>query len=230
MTDSPTNPTPTTKIRMTAPLSDKVTISARGISFQEGLTIEEWRTTLAMLKAVKDGYYIALADTIAYGRRNYGETVVAETIVQLEFPQADFNQAADIARIPIGLRESTDGLTSEHYHVVGSVFADDEKKQEKWLTIASSEHLTARELRRSVEVGEIVRDDPKRTGRESGGIVTIQSIMFSFSQWTKQVGGETGVLRWTEADRREWLKKTEEFAQIREAVQKSLPAVLGAEY
>jgi hypothetical protein len=203
---------------------NRATITERGICFPPDMEIGEWRQTLAMLKAVKNGYHMALADTISYGKANYGEEAVAQAVVQLEFTQADFNHANDITHIPIGLRENNDGLTSEHFHVVGNTFGDDEVKQKQWLEAASKEKLSARELRRSIEVGTVVRDDPKRTGRESAGIVTIQSIMSSFTRWERQIQGpDTFIRGCTETERIEWLRLTKPFADLRQAVEDSLP-------
>ncbi len=204
---------------------NRASITERGITFPPDLSIAEWRETLAMLKAVKNGYHLALADTIAYGRGAYGDTVVAEAMVQLEFPMVDFNHASDITRIPMGLRQNNDGLTSEHFHVVGSNFADDEIKQKHWLETASKEGLSPRELRRSIEVGSVRRDDSNRTGRDSGGIVTIHSIMVSFNRWTDQIGGSSGALSWTNTEKIEWLRLTKDFADLRTAVEDSLPPV-----
>jgi hypothetical protein len=203
---------------------NRATITERGINFPPDMTVEEWRETLAMLKAVKNGYHMALADTVSYGRENFGNEVVAEAMVQLEFSQADFNHASDITRIPVGLRANNEGLTSEHFHVVGATFGDDEVRQKQWLELATKEDLSPRELRRSIEIGAVTKDDAKRTGRESGGFVTIQSIMATFTRWEKQVGGPAALIKTcTETERREWLKMTKPFADLRAAVEDSLP-------
>jgi hypothetical protein len=206
----------------------RVTLTSKGVIFPEGCSEDAWRETLSLLKSVRDGYHMALADTIAYGRERFGDEKVAEAMVQLEFSQADFNMASNISRIPIGLRKNDDGLTAEHFHVVGHIFGDNEPAQKKWLATAAKEHLSPRELRRSIDTGSVVRSDPQRTGRSSGGIVTIQGIMFTFDQWRRQVGGQESMLHWEEKERRQWLEETRPFAELRKAVEESLTT--GPEY
>jgi len=199
-----------------------VTITKDGIVFAPGLPESTWRETLSMLKAVHDGYHAALADTISYGRSNYGEETVAEAMTQLEFPQADFNRACDVAKVPIGLRKNQQGLNSEHYQVVGHVFGDDEIKQKTWLKAASEEKLSPGELKRSIDAGKVVKDAAKTTGRGSGGLVTIQGIMFGFSKWKEQVTEEQILNGWGEVEKREFLRETRDFANLRRAVVESL--------
>lgn len=206
----------------------KITLTSKGVVFPDDCPEDVWREALALLKSVRDGYHMALADTIAYGRDRFGDEKVAEVMEQLEFSQADFNMAANISRIPIGLRKNEDGLTAEHYHVVGHVFGDNEPAQKKWLAAAAKERLSPRELRRSIDAGQVVRSDATRTGRSSGGLVTIQGIMFTFDQWRRQVGGEESMLHWEEKDRRQWLEETRPFAELRKAVIESLTT--GPEY
>lgn len=203
---------------------NKIKISNSGITFPQGTTIEEWTETLSMLKTIRRCYHLALADTIIFGKAAFGEEVVAECMVQMEFPQADFNHATDISRIPIGLRRDSSGLTSEHYHVIGRTFSDDEVSQKKWIESAAANSLSPTELRRSIEAGTVLKDDPNRSGKSSGGLVTIQSIMFTFQKWTSQVGGVDRALKWPEAEKIDFLRQTKEVADLREKIENSLPA------
>jgi len=199
-----------------------VHVTEHGIVFPEDLSREDWTTVLTTLKAIHDGYHAALADTIAYGTANFGEEVVQATCEQLEFPQADFNQARDISKIPVGLRKNAEGLTAEHFHVVGHTFGDDDIKQKKWIETASNLNLTPRELRRSIEKGEVIRDDAKKTGRNSGGILTIQAITMTFSKWKEQVGGDAVLESWSDEEKRAFIQQTHEFATFRLQIVKSL--------
>lgn len=199
-----------------------VTITSKGIEFPESTDFETWQQVCRMLKSVKDSYHLALSDSIKFGTRKFGAERVQQTMVQLELPFSEFRMAGNIARIPTGLRKNAENLTSEHFYVVGKAFPDDTEMQEKWLKTASEEKLKPTELRRSVDAGYVVHDDRDRTGRGSGGIVTLQKIAFSFSIWLSQVGGEEKVMEWSREQKIAFLKETTDLSKLRDKILESL--------
>lgn len=201
----------------------KILVSEDGLIFPDDLTFDEWSEILAGLKQVKEQYHCALADTVRFGVASFGEEKVTAKMVQLEFSNSDFQAARDISRIPVGLRQNAEGLTSEHFHVVGKEFSDDEVQQKKWLKVASDHALTPRDLRRSIEIGAVSKGDAKKSGRSSGGVITIQNIVYQFGRWASAVeGAEVFARKKDQAELREWLRLTDEFAAFRKAIEASI--------
>ncbi len=199
-----------------------ITITKKGLEFQREITKEQWVDALAFFKGVHETYHLAVADLIRHGQEQFGEEAVAEALEQLEFPQIDFKRSLAISRVPIGLRQNEDGLTAEHFYVVGNVF-EEEPTQRRWLKLASENKLTARELRRSIEAGKLVKDNASRTGRGSAGFVTIENVMNQFQAWEKQVGGDEHIASsWSREAKEQFLEETAEIARVRAVVSQSL--------
>jgi len=194
-----------------------VRMTATGLEFAEGITVNQWRECVAALRQIKHSYVGALSDAISYGRRSFGDDVVSQEIKQLEFEAEDLQRAVAIGQLTLDFRRDS-GLTSEHLYVLARSCQTEEERG-KWAATARAENLSPMELKRSIAAGHVVHSDDhaETTGRGSG-IVTIHAIAFTFQKWLRNVGGSKGLSKMSASEREQ---VREEIAPVLE-VAKSL--------
>jgi len=181
--------------------------SPTGIKFEGELTLEQWKELVALWRGVRVAYFTGLADIMAYGKAKFGEDTVKETLAQCDFDLNDELRALAIGQLPLELR--TVSLTEEHYFVLGK-YVDNDKDRGKWAAAAEKHELSAYELQKSIEAGEVIKGDAlkSRQGRNSG-FLTIQSLSARFELWERNVGGENAILQMDEPNQRALLKELE---------------------
>ena len=190
-----------------------------GVRIDGELDFTEWRELLASLQAVKHAYHCTLADVIAYGRERFGDADVASSLEQLEFELVDVTKAEAIGMLAYTFREKHH-LTSEHYFVLSRVT---EPERTKWAKIAVKQHLTALELKRSIECGKILRiEDIQAQSGQGTGITTIQGVVFRMQQWEKSMGGPDRILALPIPDRQNLLKLLTPAVELAAMIEQSL--------
>ena len=174
-----------------------------GLRFDGELKYNEWEQIINALHCVKQAYHCSLGDMISYGARKFGDAKVAATLEQMEFEMADVAKATAIGTLAIDFRE-THELSAEHYFVLSKI---EEPARTKWAKLASKNHLSALELKRSVEAGAILRlSQIQSESGQGSGITTIQGVVFKLQQWEKAMGGSAGILSLPPKDRGDLLE------------------------
>jgi hypothetical protein len=201
-----------------------INLTRGGIEISTDLTFDEWRSLLVGLRRIKTTYHAALADVIGFGKNKFGEASVDSALEQEEFEFADVSRAKQISAVPFCLRDEFCELTSEHYYVASKKFPNDTVQQRHWLKTATEQGLSSVELKASMDAGKVIKSNisEKQSGRQSGGLMTIENISINFQRWEKQVGGEDEILKWDEQRKLEFMKKTAEIDRIRKKIMESM--------
>lgn len=181
-----------------------IEVTKHGAIITGNLSQKEWIGALQTLKDIKTSYLKALGDVVSYGRSNFGDEVVGTAIEQLEFDLQDANTALGISTLTYDFRKAHP-LSPEHYFILSKLTSTTLK--EKWAHIAVKQKLTPLELQRSIEKGEILRDeDVYNDAGRNAGITTIEGSIFQFNQWKNQLG-EDKILHLPRENKLELLEK-----------------------
>jgi hypothetical protein len=169
------------------------------------MTQQHWLKAMNDLATVRRTWHTCMADAIAFGRSHYGDGTVAETLQQLELSIDDVRRSEFLATLPGSILHSP-GLTSEQAYILSRELPDAPKEEhERWATIAIEHKLTATALARCIQAGKVLSQTEldTRSGKSSGGIITVQGIVQTFRLWLTNVGGVEGLKRFTPAQRAE---------------------------
>ena len=201
-----------------------VSCNSVGLVFHGEMTLEQWQQLLALFRRIRNQFHFALADMIAYGRENFGEQQVAETLEQLEFDIQDTLRGAAISTLPHGSRRET--LTSEHHYVAAKADLSTASRA-GWLKTAEKEKLTALELQHSIEAGQVVKANTSLAGRGRGtGIATIEGVLFMYKQWERQVSETDPIEDWEPERKRRFLDEVAplevRIRRVRESLEKEV--------
>lgn len=170
------------------PTAGDIHITPHGLQIRGTLDIQEWASLLRTLQTINGAYHCALADTLRYGRENFGDTQVATILEQEEFSFADVIKAQSIGQLTFDFR-SARPLTSEHYFILSSKLTST-AEQEQWAETATREKLSPLELKRSIEAGRLLRTaEIEATSGQGTGINTIHGALFRIQQWQRSMGG-----------------------------------------
>lgn len=200
--------------------SGAILVSPHGLDIQGTLSLEDWKSLIGSLQSIRHAYHNALADAINYGHRTFGSEVVGTTLEQLEFDMSDANKAINIGTLSYHFRQAHP-LTSEHYHVLAT--CAEEQHREKWAKLATDEKLTALELKRSIEKGEVIRtSEIQKLSGHGAGINTVQGVVFQFKQWENRIGGVQAALKLPEKERRDLLSHLTPMIELAAALESSL--------
>lgn len=200
----------------------KIQVMPHGIQFLGKMTEEQWLETLGSWKRIKDIYHFGLADIVNYGQEKFGKEKVDAALEQLNFELSDIVHAEAIGQTTFAFR--LEGLSSEHYYVLGKELAGAQKEQAKWATLAQKHGLSAFELKKSIESGKVIKrpEIDQSSGRNSG-ITNIEGITLQFERWERQVGGEEKILHdWDRELKERWLEKVRPIIELANKVQESL--------
>lgn len=184
--------------------------------FAETVTLDQWKAEVARLKLVKDAYKRCLGDALVFGRRKFGEVVVANYCEQLEFPFVDVTQAIALGEVEREERKALTNLQPGHYTIARNLCPDVEERTE-WLRTANEHELSKDELKASIKIGRVTKA-PKPG--PSIQIQTIQGIMFSFNQWLSSVRGSMN--SWEEKDVKNLLALISPVVKLSEELEKEL--------
>jgi hypothetical protein len=200
----------------------RIQITPTGVQFLGKMTYGQWREALFAWKKGGDIFHIGLADFIEYGKKEFGEAKVDETLELFDFDMADVLKSHAIGQLPLDLRDVT--LTSEHYYILAKGLPSATKEQGRWAAIAKKESLTPIELKRSIEKGEVVKQaEIERTSGQNSGVPNIEGLAMTFQRWTKQVGGEDVVLRQPDDWKRKFLDEVHPIVELAQKVESTLP-------
>ena len=193
--------------------SHMVQVSALGMVFDDGMSLERWKASLRLIRQVKSMATLYLSDAICFGRKKFGEAVATEAMGQLELGLNEAQQAVAIGTLGRECRRV--GLTGEHYYVMARAVLNPEA-QGKWADLAVEHDLSAAELAASIEAGEVRKKEGK-----SRGFVTIEGINTLFSTWWRQVE-ETPVNEWEDARVRDAWRNLEGATRVGIALAKRM--------
>lgn len=182
-----------------------------GIEFSGNVSIETWRETIKGLAEVNRYYKICLGDAISYGNKTYGPQVVESELVQMELFSADVKQARAIGSIP---REERIDLPAQYYSIAEELL-DTVEDRVKWLNIAKMRELSKAEFRASIKRGSVVKHAEADHGL-SGGIMTIESVMFMFNRWLRET--QPFINKWGKKECLIFLDLIQPFANLVEQI------------
>ena len=203
------------------PETPGINITAHGIQINRMLNLDEWRELLGQTRRVKTGYLSILADITDYGRSHFGDDTVNEALEQLEFEMSDATKSDVIAMIGYARRENHN-LTSEHAYVLGHLLHTPED-WDKWASLCHEHHLTAFELKKSIEAGEVTRlaDITERSGH-STGIPSVQAIRFQFERWKRQFPDNDAMLKLPQPERLKILELLGPIVELAASIETSI--------
>lgn len=187
-----------------------IQLTDKGLQFdEEHLTANQWKDGLTILKRMKDGYDLFLADYLKIGRKKFGEEFVRVSIEQLEFNLNDITRAVKIAEIPDEARYL--GLNGDHYmELLRTELAP--KEQADWAKKAFEHALSPAQLRLSIATGKLMTEPV--TKRSQSGELTIHGIVAEFGIWMNQVGGTEGIAKMSEDSQNEILSEISEIVEL----------------
>jgi hypothetical protein len=148
----------------------------------QGMSGEEWANFGQWLKTAQESLTVWNVDWLRYGRTNYEEGFVSATLEQMEFDLKFKENLQLIADVAPEYRH--ENLTQEHY-LVASKRCTDEQDRQVWLTTASIEGLSPRELQASIRAHEVIRIDmDKRTV----SMPSPYAVRSEYNAWRKELG------------------------------------------
>lgn len=197
-------------------------LTEHGLLIKRLLSLEEWKELMGQVGRVKKLYHCVLSDVTAYGRRNFGDDVVNETLEQLEFDLSDALRAETIALVNHDLRTKYD-LNSEQAYVLGHDISDPDER-ERWAALCQQHDLTAFELKKSIANGRVTRaDEITEQSGHTGGIPSVQSVRFHFERWQRQMKDPEQILKLPVPERRKILEVISPIVDFAAKLENSLP-------
>lgn len=118
-----------------------------------------------------------------FGRLNFGDEFVRESVSQLEFEFSDVRKAQLLSSLP--LRDAD--LSAEHHFVLAKSHLDDTGR-DMWVQLAKKESLSAAELQESIKTGTVTKINQTDEKRNWGsGFATVQGISRQWDLLLKQI-------------------------------------------
>lgn len=212
------------KTSLLDPKTPGIELTEHGLRIRRLLSVDEWREMLKSTRRVHSIYHSVLSDLTHYGRQKFGDAIVNDTLEQLEFDLADALKAETIALVGYEQRAKY-ALSSEHAYVLGKLLRDDEPAREKWASDCLQHSLSAFELQKSIEAGEVVREDEirDRSGR-TDGVPTVQGVRFQFERWMRQFSEPDDVLKLPVPERRKVLEVLQPLIELAARIETSITA------
>lgn len=170
------------------------TFSRGSLTFTRTPTYEEWQQIGRYLTAARRSSLRWIASWRSTGRRNFGDAAVEETEAQLQLEFNDVKALESLERLESGV---VDAPSDEHAYVAARLCDTDDEASE-WLRTATEENLTAHELQKSIKAGEVVRDEEKKPGGGSTGVLTLDAIALDFQRWLSRVERDKPFDQWHE--------------------------------
>lgn len=204
-----------------APDDKGVRVTEHGLQINRQLSLDDWRDLLAQARRIKTAYLSVLSDITSYGRARFGDNLVNDALEQLEFEMSDATKAETIALIPLDRRVHFN-LSSEHAYVLGSMLSEDSER-DRWAAICQENSLTAFELKKSIEKGEILyaADITERSGHGEG-MASIQAVQFSYQKWLRQFPEPAAILKLPPPERRKILDSLIPMVELASQLETSL--------
>ena len=203
-----------------APEGSGFNLTEHGLKITRLLSWDEWRELLSQARRIKKTYFSVLSDITDYGRRTFGDDPVNKALEQLEFEMTDATKAHVIALVGYARREKWN-LSSEHAYVLGHML-EDTPERDKWAAICLEHSLTAFELKKSIEKGEVIREaEIRETSGHGDGIPSVQAIRFQFEKWQRQFPDRAAILKLPKLERRKILDLLTPIVDLANSIQTS---------
>jgi hypothetical protein len=148
----------------------------------EGMSSEEWVQLGHFLRSSEDSLGIWQADWRKHGYDNYEHGFVDGVVGQMDFQLHGVEKLELIGQILPEHRH--ENLTQEHY-LVASKRCDGEKDRQVWLTTASIEGLSPRELQASIRAHEVIRIDMEK---RKVSLPSPYAVRSEYNAWRKELG------------------------------------------
>jgi hypothetical protein len=201
----------------------RIRIFPTRIEFVGKMSFDQWREALRTWQRATAIFHIGLADIIHYGKQEFGEGKVDETLELFGFDMADVLKAHAIDQLSLDIRDVN--LTGEHYYVLAKSLPNAKKEQGRWAAIATKEKLTPGELKASIEKGKVIRQSERENTRGSdSGVPNIEGLSLVFQRWEKQAGGEEKILAQPLEWKQKLLHELHPIVELAEKVKETLPA------
>lgn len=204
------------------PLNARIILTPTGVRIEGKLSFEEWQRAVFMWKKIFSTFHVGFSDIVTYGRKEFGDNEVDQTLEAFHFDMADILKSYAIGQLPLDLRDES--LTGEHYYILARQLPNATKEQGRWAAIAKKEHLTPIELKRSIEKGDVVKQkDIERESGQNSGIPNIEGLAMTFQRWMKQAGGEQKILDQPPEWKEHFLEEVEPIIDMAEKIEATLP-------
>jgi hypothetical protein len=172
----------------------------------KSMSADDWVQLGHFLRSSEDSLGIWQADWRKHGYDNYDHGFVDGVLGQMDFQLHGVEKLELIGQILPEHRH--ENLTQEHY-LVASKRCESDKDRQVWLTTASIEGLSPRELQASIRAHEVIRIDmDKRTV----SLPSPYAVQREFRAWRRELG--EAWKKWDGQDRediRETLREIVEF-------------------
>jgi hypothetical protein len=200
---------------------DSLRLTQHGLHITAPLSYEDWLQLLASARRAKDCYLSILSDITAHGRQQFGDDAVNAALEQMQFDLGESVKAEFIALVPIEQRAEHD-LSSEHAYVLGK-FLDTPEARAEWAAKCREHMLSAFELKKSIEKGEVIRgDEISANSGHSEGIPSVQAVHFQFLRWQRQFKERSAILRLPKREREKILTQLTPMVELAAEIEESL--------
>ena len=184
-------------------LPDGILHTTRSVSFPLQMSRDQWMDYGRFLSRAKDGLTFWRASWLDFGRINFGDEFVRESIAQLEFEFADVRKAQLLATFPV--RDAA--LSAEHHFVLAKSKLD-ATGRDMWVQLAKEKELSPAELQESIKQGTVTRIEKEDDKRNWGsGFASVQGIARQWDLLMKQIGDLWR--EWSPSEIAEFRKKIE---------------------
>ena len=165
-------------------LPEGIQHTTRGVTFPLQLSRDGWLEYGRFLSRAKDGLTFWRASWLDFGRVNFGDEFVRESIAQLEFEFTDVRKAQLLNSLPVRDPE----LTAEHHFVLAKSKLDDVARN-MWVDLTKKSDLSPNELQESIKLGRVTKlDEGQETKSWGAGFATIEGIARQWELLMKQIG------------------------------------------
>jgi hypothetical protein len=177
-----------------------------GVTIPEETTVTELEAVLRNFAAWRSVESVALSDILAFADRKGMLEQLHPVFEECDLSPVDVGKALAISNVPRGLRHEK--LTAEHYLVVSQLLYPE---QTRWLQDAVRYKLTGLQLKRSIEVGRVLKKDEMEelSGRGSG-IANYHAAVSQWQRWKTRLGGVMAIIAWPTPILEKWLVEVQE--------------------
>lgn len=204
------------------PVDARIILTPTGVEIEGQLSFEEWQRAVFTWKKIFEAFHVGFSDIVSYGRKEFGDAKVDETLEAFHFDMSDILKCYAIGQLPLDLRNES--LTGEHYYILAKGLPNATKEQGRWAALALKEHLTPIELKRSIEKGAVVKQkDIERESGQNSGIPNIEGLAMTFQRWMKQAGGEQKILEQPAEWKEHFLQEVDPILALAEKIEATLP-------
>ena len=209
------------KSHLIIPETAGILITEHGLQVKRLLSLDDWTELLSQTRRVKTHYLSILADLTSYGRSHFGDAAVNDALEQLQFDMSDATKSDAISLIGYD-RRATYNLTSEHAYVLAHLLETPEE-WDKWAAICDEHKLTAHELKKSIALGEVIREaEIREKSGHSGGIASVQAVVYQFVRWKRQFPDNAALFKLPKSEREKILDLLSPIVELASDIETSI--------